>query len=100
MEIMVEYVVTIKCGSSRKDLAKKNIIPGGTKNNFNFYKSYAEFHHSLKEYQKFIKNNFDYVNNFFERTFPIGTEIEIFSFEVLEQCWKFAKKSSEKELPY
>ena len=37
-----------------KDLAKKNIIPGGTKNNFNFYKSYAEFHHSLKEYQKLM----------------------------------------------
>ena len=50
-----------------------------------------------KTIEYYTKNNFDYVNNFFERTFPIGTEIEIFSFEVLEQCWKFAKKSSEKE---
>ncbi len=37
-----------------KDLAKKNIIPGGTKNNFNFYKSYAKFHDSLQEYQKLM----------------------------------------------
>lgn len=43
------------------------------------------------------ENNFDYVNNFFERTYPIGTEVEIFSFDVLEKCWKFAEKPSEKE---
>ena len=47
------------------------------------------------EYYK--KNNFDYVSNFFRRTFPIGTEIEIFSFKTLEKCWKNAQKSYEKE---
>ena len=47
------------------------------------------------EYYK--KNNFDYVNNFFRRTFPIGTEIEIFSFKTLEKCWKTAQQSYEKE---
>ena len=47
------------------------------------------------EYYK--KNNFDYVSNFFRRTFPIGTEIEIFSFKTLEKCWKIAQQSYEKE---
>ena len=47
------------------------------------------------EYYK--KNNFDYVSNFFRRTFPIGTEIEIFSFKTLEKCWKTAQQSYQKE---
>jgi len=47
------------------------------------------------EYYK--KNNFDYVSNFVKRTFPIGTEVEIFSFETLEKCWSNAKKPYEKE---
>ena len=47
------------------------------------------------EYYK--KNDFDYVSNFFKRTFPIGTEIEIFSFKTLETCWKNAQKPYEKE---
>ena len=47
------------------------------------------------EYYK--KNNFDYVSNFFRRTFPIGTEIEIFSFKTLEKCCKTAQQSYEKE---
>lgn len=47
------------------------------------------------EYYK--KNNFDYVSNFFRRTFPIGTEVEIFSFKTLEKCWKNAQKPYEKE---
>ena len=47
------------------------------------------------EYYK--KNNFDYVSNFFRRTFPIGTEIEIFSFKTLEKYWKIAQQSYEKE---
>ena len=40
---------------------------------------------------------FDYVSNFFNRSYPTGTEIEIFSFKTLEKCWMNAKKSSEKE---
>lgn len=43
------------------------------------------------------KNNFDYVNNFYKRTFPIGTEVEVFNFETLEKTWKKAKKPSERE---
>lgn len=43
------------------------------------------------------KNNFDYVNNFQEKTFPSGTEVEVFSFSTLEKVWKNAKKSSERE---
>lgn len=50
-----------------------------------------------KVIQYYLDNDFDYVNNFFERTYPIGTEVEIFSFDVLQKCWKDAKKSSERE---
>ena len=41
--------------------------------------------------QYYKKNNFDYVSNFFKRTYPIGTEVEIFSFKTLEKCKKNAK---------
>lgn len=40
---------------------------------------------------------FDYVNNFNKRTFPSGTEIEVFSFKTLEKTWKNATKLSERE---
>lgn len=43
------------------------------------------------------ENNFDYVNNFYKRTFPIGTEVEVFSFNTLEKSWKNATKPSERE---
>lgn len=46
----------------------------------------------------FYKNNcFDYVSNFFKKTFPAGTEVEVFSFETLKKTWKNAKKLSERE---
>ena len=45
----------------------------------------------------FLSNKFDYVNNFFERTFPFGTEVEVFSFSTLEKVWRDAKKNSERE---
>jgi len=48
----------------------------------------------IKFYQK---ENFDYVNNVTKRTFPYGTEVEIFSFSVLEHVWKNAKTLFEKE---
>ncbi len=35
-------------------LAKNNIIPGGSKNNLNYYKSSIEFDSSIKKYQKFM----------------------------------------------
>ena len=47
------------------------------------------------EYYK--KNTFDYVSNFFHRSYPVGTEVEIFSFKTLEKCWKNAQKPYEKE---
>ena len=47
--------------------------------------------------KKFVTNDFDYVTNAFPRTFPSGTELEIFSFDALEKAWKNAIKPSEKE---
>ena len=45
----------------------------------------------------FDRKKCDYISNAFSRTFPYGTEIEIFSFKSLEIAWKNAKKPSEKE---
>ncbi len=39
----------------------------------------------------------DFATNTIHRTFPYGTEVEIFSFEILEKAWKNAKKPSERE---
>jgi spore coat polysaccharide biosynthesis protein SpsF len=40
---------------------------------------------------------YDYVNNFTNRTFPYGTEVEVFSFETLEKTWKEAKAVYDRE---
>jgi spore coat polysaccharide biosynthesis protein SpsF (cytidylyltransferase family) len=47
----------------------------------------------------FLKNNeFDYVSNVHPiRTYPDGTDVEIFTFKVLEKAWNEAEKSSERE---
>lgn len=45
----------------------------------------------------FNSEKYDYVTNCRERTFPQGTEVEIFSFNALEKAWKEAKKYSERE---
>lgn len=50
-----------------------------------------------KVIRKFSTNEWDYVSNKLERTFPQGTEVEVFSFDVLEKAWKNAKKPSERE---
>lgn len=42
-------------------------------------------------------NSYDYVTNCRERTFPQGTEVEVFSFSALEKAWKNARKPSERE---
>ena len=47
--------------------------------------------------QKYNTKNYDYVTNTLKRTYPIGTDVEIFSFEILEKTWKNAKLSSERE---
>ena len=49
---------------------------------------------AIKEY---INSNVDYLTNSIQRTFPYGTEVEIFSFDSLELVWKFANKKSERE---
>ena len=47
--------------------------------------------------KKFLSNSYDYLSNAFIRTFPYGTEVEIFSFEALEKTWKNATKLFERE---
>ena len=47
--------------------------------------------------EKYKENTFDYVTNCLKRTFPYGTEIEIFSFNSLEKAYKNAELPSEKE---
>jgi spore coat polysaccharide biosynthesis protein SpsF len=47
--------------------------------------------------EKFKVGKYDYVTNCLVRTFPYGTEVEIFSFDALELAWKNAKKPSERE---
>ena len=47
--------------------------------------------------QKFISNSYDCLTNAYVRTFPYGTEVEIFSFESLNNAWKNATKPSERE---
>lgn len=45
----------------------------------------------------FKDNTHDYVSNTMFRTFPYGTEVEVFSFNALEKAWKNARKPSERE---
>jgi len=42
-------------------------------------------------------NKCDLISNTLERTFPYGTEVEVFSFVSLEKAWQIAKKPSERE---
>jgi spore coat polysaccharide biosynthesis protein SpsF len=46
---------------------------------------------------KYITHNCDFATNTIHRTFPYGTEVEVFSFKALERSWKSAKKPSERE---
>lgn len=45
----------------------------------------------------FKSGNYDYVTNCKPRSFPQGTEVEVFSFSALETAWNKAKKPSERE---
>lgn len=47
--------------------------------------------------QLYQKSNLEYVNNFSKNRFPIGTEVEVFSFSTLEKAWQNAIKPSERE---
>ena len=46
---------------------------------------------------KYLEGASEYVTNSFPKTFPQGTETEVFSFRILEDVWKNAKKPSERE---
>jgi len=50
-----------------------------------------------KAIDKFVNLKCDFVSNTIKRTFPYGTEVEVFSFNLLEKAWKNAKKPSERE---
>ena len=45
----------------------------------------------------FNSNSFDYISNAHIRSFPHGTETEVFSFNALEKAWNNAKTNYEKE---
>lgn len=47
--------------------------------------------------QKHIDMNSDYTSNTLEYSFPDGLDCEVFTFSVLEQTWKEAKLTSERE---
>ena len=47
--------------------------------------------------EEYEKEKYDLVTNTIYRTFPYGTEVEVFSFEILKNAWKNAKKPSERE---
>lgn len=46
---------------------------------------------------EYKKNKCDFATNTIHRTFPYGTEVEVFSFKSLEKAWKNAKNPSERE---
>ena len=50
-----------------------------------------------KTVNEFYQNDYDFVSNNLIRTYPIGVDTEVFSFETLEKAWKDAKLPSEKE---
>ena len=50
-----------------------------------------------KVIKQFFSGNYDYATNTLIRTFPIGTDVEVFSFSVLETAWKNAQLPSERE---
>ena len=46
---------------------------------------------------EFQSRSCDYVSNAVVRSFPYGTETEVFSFDALEKAWNNAKKDNERE---
>ena len=47
--------------------------------------------------QNYFEKKCDYATNTIPRTYPYGTEVEVFSFPTLEKTWKNSKKLSERE---
>ena len=50
-----------------------------------------------KVIEKFFSGNYDYATNTLIRTFPIGTDVEVFSFGALNKAWENAQLPSERE---
>jgi len=50
-----------------------------------------------KVIEQFHSGDYDYATNTIFRTYPTGTDVEIFSFQSLEKSWHEAKLSSERE---
>ena len=47
--------------------------------------------------RKYQSEDYDYVTNTLSRSYPIGTDVEVFSFEILEKTWQKAILPSERE---
>ena len=47
--------------------------------------------------EEYLTKKYDYVSNTLIRTFPVGMDVEIFSFNILEKTWRNATLTSEKE---
>lgn len=45
----------------------------------------------------FQKDKYDYVSNAIHRSYPFGTEVEVFSFKELENTWRNAQSEIDKE---
>ena len=50
-----------------------------------------------QSYQLFINNNFDYVSNGFKKTFPLGMDVEVFSYKTLKKSLKYIKDDKDRE---
>jgi len=50
-----------------------------------------------KVIQYYLDNDFDYASNAVDSTYPDGLDVEVFSFEALEQAWKYANLPSQRE---
>lgn len=53
-----------------------------------------------KTIEKFLSYKADYANNFNPPTFPLGMDIEIYSFNTLEQIWKETNDPFFREYPF
>lgn len=51
----------------------------------------------IKGYHKFLKSNCDYLSNTVSKTFPVGFDFEIFTFQTLKKAYENAFKEYEKE---
>ena len=50
-----------------------------------------------KVIEQFFSGNYDFATNTLTRTFPIGTDVEVFSFSALNRAWENAQLPSERE---